>query len=111
MPRNPILTKLFRMVKLAENAGFGFDKMDKNWEAYNHTQPHYQIALDSVIIDFPLVSVLGNGESTRNISGISAENELTADDYGRLWTIMDDWMKKKKRFCTIYPGMKVLPEG
>ena len=91
MPRNPILTKLFRMVKLAENAGFGFDKMDKNWEAYNHTQPHYQIALDSVIIDFPLVSVLGNGESTRNISGISAENELTADDYGRLWTIMDDY--------------------
>lgn len=27
MPRNPILAKSFRAVKLAENAGFGFDKM------------------------------------------------------------------------------------
>jgi len=31
MPRNPIITKLFRMVKLAENAGFGFDKIEINW--------------------------------------------------------------------------------
>lgn len=62
-------------------------RMDEQENVWEYTQPHYQIALDSVIIDFPLVSVLGNGESTRNISGISAENELTADDYGRLWTI------------------------
>lgn len=27
IPRNPIIAKLFRCVKLAENAGFGFDKM------------------------------------------------------------------------------------
>lgn len=31
LPRNPILAKLFRMVKLAENAGFGLDKMEHNW--------------------------------------------------------------------------------
>ena len=30
LPRNPILAKLFRLVKLAENAGFGFDKIDGN---------------------------------------------------------------------------------
>lgn len=27
LPRNPIITKLFRMVKLAENVGFGLDKI------------------------------------------------------------------------------------
>lgn len=31
LPRNPIITKLFRMVKLAENAGFGLDKIEHNW--------------------------------------------------------------------------------
>ena len=39
---------------LAENAGFGFDKIDENWKAYNSTLPDYQIEFDSVIIDFRL---------------------------------------------------------
>lgn len=52
LPRNPILAKLFRMVKLAENAGFGFDKMDYNWKEYNHTTPDYQIEFDSIVTKF-----------------------------------------------------------
>lgn len=50
IPRNPILAKLFRMVKLAENAGYGFDKMDHNWKTYNQTTPEYNIAFDSTIV-------------------------------------------------------------
>ncbi len=52
LPRNPILAKLFRMVKLAENAGFGFDKIEENWKAYNSTVPDYQIEFDSVVVNF-----------------------------------------------------------
>lgn len=54
MPRNPIIAKLFRMVKLAENIGFGFDKIDDNWKAYNSTMPDYQIEFDSVVVDFKM---------------------------------------------------------
>lgn len=50
MPRNPIISKLFRMVRLAENAGFGFDKIDSNWKKYNDTEPIYDISFDSTII-------------------------------------------------------------
>lgn len=50
IPRNPILAKLFRMVKLAENAGYGFDKMEKNWNLYNHTLPTYEVDFDSVVV-------------------------------------------------------------
>ena len=32
LPRNPVVAKLFRMVKLAENAGFGFDKIETKLE-------------------------------------------------------------------------------
>ncbi len=34
MPRNPVLAKFFRVVRLAENAGYGFDKMISGWKAY-----------------------------------------------------------------------------
>lgn len=54
LPRNPVLAKLFRMVKLAENAGFGLDKMDENWLAYNSTLPEYRIEFDSVVLNFYL---------------------------------------------------------
>lgn len=50
IPRNPILAKLFRMVKLAENAGYGFDKIEDNWKAYNNSAPDYIINFDSVIV-------------------------------------------------------------
>jgi predicted HTH transcriptional regulator len=38
------------MVKIAENAGFGLDKIDSNWRAYNHTEPLYDIEFDSVMV-------------------------------------------------------------
>ena len=52
IPRNPILAKLFRMVKLAENAGYGLDNIDNNWKAYNGTSVEYQIDFDSTILKF-----------------------------------------------------------
>ncbi|MBX2985078.1 MAG: putative DNA binding domain-containing protein [Bacteroidia bacterium] len=60
IPRNPILAKLFRMVKLAENAGYGFDKIESNWKRYNHTKPEYNIDFDSVIIKMKIDEVIND---------------------------------------------------
>jgi ATP-dependent DNA helicase RecG len=49
IPRNPVLSKLFRMVKLAENVGFGFDKIESNWLQYTGSTPEYILDFDSVI--------------------------------------------------------------
>lgn len=65
IPRNPILAKLFRMVKLAENVGYGFDKIEKNWKIYNNTQPEYEIDFDSVIVKMDIDKLVGVHE--RNI--------------------------------------------
>jgi len=46
MPRNPIIAKLFRVVKLAENAGYGFDKMIDGWNEYAGTKPEFEQGLD-----------------------------------------------------------------
>ena len=51
IPRNPILAKLFRMVKLAENAGYGLDNIEHNWNEYNGTSVHYLIDFDSTIVN------------------------------------------------------------
>ena len=41
IPRNPILAKLFRVAGLAENAGYGFDKMMTGWQRYSGTVPEF----------------------------------------------------------------------
>jgi predicted HTH transcriptional regulator len=68
LPRNPILAKLFRMVKLAENAGFGFDKIEEKWKAYNSTVPDYLIAFDSVVVDFKMEDEESVGEVSEKTS-------------------------------------------
>ncbi len=54
--RNPIITKLFRMVKLSGNIGSGLEKIDTNWFEYNRTRPIYQLEFDSTIVQFRLSS-------------------------------------------------------
>ncbi len=50
LPRSPIITKLFRMVKLAENVGFALDKIESNWELYNQTTPEILREFDSTVM-------------------------------------------------------------
>ncbi|GBE20323.1 MAG TPA: winged helix-turn-helix transcriptional regulator [Candidatus Pacearchaeota archaeon] len=53
-PRNPILIKLFRVLKLAENAGYGFDKMFNGWKSYYKTEPIVEDGTTFYKISFPL---------------------------------------------------------
>tara|TARA_R110002050_G_scaffold70899_4_gene152681 strand:- start:2644 stop:3096 length:453 start_codon:yes stop_codon:yes gene_type:complete len=77
LPRNPILAKLFRMVKLAENAGFGFEKIEENWKAYNSTVPEYQIEFDSVIVDFKKAAEESVGENVGEVPGKTVEKIIS----------------------------------
>jgi ATP-dependent DNA helicase RecG len=56
------------MVKLAENAGFGFDKIEENWRAYNSTVPEYQIEFDSVVVDFKMEAEESAGKNIGEMS-------------------------------------------
>ena len=76
MPRNPVITKLFRMVKLAENAGFGFDKIESNWLKYNNTKPSYTIDFDSTIIQ---LTVKDTDKDTDKDTGL---NEKRGERWG-----------------------------
>jgi ATP-dependent DNA helicase RecG len=51
MPRNPVLAKLFRCAKLADNAGYGFDKMLK-WEKSTNTKVGFENEIDEAVVIF-----------------------------------------------------------
>jgi ATP-dependent DNA helicase RecG len=65
------------MVKLAENAGFGFDKIDENWKACNSTVPDYQIEFDSVIVDFKMEAEESAGKNVGEVSEKTSEKILS----------------------------------
>ncbi len=52
MPRNPIIAKMFRVVKLAENAGYGFDKMFSGWESITGVPPVFEFQFDATKATF-----------------------------------------------------------
>ncbi len=54
LPRNPILIKIFRILKLAENAGYGFDKMFNGWKSYYKIEPIVENEITFYKIEFPL---------------------------------------------------------
>ena len=52
LPRNPLITRMFRVIDLAENAGYGFDKMFKGWKYYYSQDPVILTGLDYYRIEF-----------------------------------------------------------
>ena len=51
LPRNPVIAKLFRNVKLAENAGYGFDKMLK-WEKETRMKVNFENSIAFSLVTF-----------------------------------------------------------
>ena len=70
LPRNPILTKIFRVIKLAENAGYGFDKMFDGWASHYSQEPIVECGVDYYKITFPL----GKGKGMEKTGGGSQKS-------------------------------------
>lgn len=73
MPRNPVLAKLFRMVKLAENAGYGLDNIIDNWKVYNGSEVVYTLDFDSTIVTFHKEIVLSASKDNDKTSERNSE--------------------------------------
>ena len=52
-PRNPIIARIFRTIRLAESAGSGFTKMFNGWFSGYSIKPYCFTELDYYIITFP----------------------------------------------------------
>ena len=63
MPRNPVIARTFRIIKLAENVGSGFYKMMNGWKGFTGNVPDTLEDIDSFRITFRF-SRTGEGEIT-----------------------------------------------
>lgn len=52
IPRNGIIAKLFRVVRLAEIGGYGFDKMICGWQSVSGNKPQFDAVIDTVKATF-----------------------------------------------------------
>lgn len=77
MPRNPIVTRIFRVIKLAENAGSGFDKMITGWKAYYEDVPVVSGGVDYYKITFPLVKGMETSEKIVDTTQVTPQVTLT----------------------------------
>lgn len=93
LPRNPIIAKLFRMVRLAENAGYGFDKLEHCWLEYNGTTPEYMIEFDSIVSKFSV-----KGLSATSFIPIAAELNNTLKEDKLSIELLQDKLKYFKVF-------------
>ena len=69
LPRNPVITKIFRVINLAENAGYGFDKMFRGWKRYCNKEPEAESSIDYYKIIFSFKSEGLSGRLSGGLSG------------------------------------------
>ena len=68
LPRNPIIAKIFRFVKLAENIGSGFHKMINGWDQSYGLKPIIEGDFDYYKITFPGTTAHKTVEKKQNLS-------------------------------------------
>ncbi len=100
LPRNPLITKMFRVIDLAENAGYGFDKMIKGWKSHYEVSPIISGDIDNYRIEFFFDGKLAENRGiglTANKINSQLENELSGllKDLDIKWS--DRWSELTKR--------------
>ncbi|NOQ56210.1 MAG: winged helix-turn-helix transcriptional regulator [Nanohaloarchaea archaeon] len=68
LPRNPLITKMFRVIDLSENAGYGFDKMIKGWTSHYSEKPIVSGSIDNYRIEFFFEKALETTQKTTQIT-------------------------------------------
>ena len=66
-PRNKVVARIFRLVRLAEGIGSGFHKMFKGWEEFYKAKPTVEYDIDRYKITFPLTKL----QETANNRGLA----------------------------------------
>jgi len=77
IPRNPVLAKLFRIAKLCESAGYGFDKM-LVWKRETRNEVIFETSIDKTKVTFMLkegkLNLSGKEKTTQELPENNTEN-------------------------------------
>jgi ATP-dependent DNA helicase RecG len=73
LPRNPVLVKFFRVAKLCESAGYGFDKM-LQWKKQTGNEVLFETGIDKTKFTFMLDAARANQQNTEKTAQKITEN-------------------------------------
>jgi len=76
LPRNPIIAKVFRFIRFAENIGSGFHKMINGWNSKYHLKPVIEGDFDFYKITFPTTTTTTKTTTLTTTKGEVKENEI-----------------------------------
>ena len=111
LPRNTIITKLFRMVKLAENVGFGLDKIESNWQLYNQTTPEILREFDSTIMKLAIKDTDKDTDRDTDTWGKKwgeKWGEKWGDHWEQHWPEIENWWKQELHISLNRSEIKIL---
>jgi len=78
LPRNPVIAKIFRLVKFSENIGSGFHKMINGWNSHYGLKPIIDGDFDFYKITFPLVKST-TGKTTGKTTSKTTSKKLNKE--------------------------------
>jgi ATP-dependent DNA helicase RecG len=81
LPRNPVLAKFFRIAKLCESAGYGFDKM-LQWKKQTGNEVLFETTIDKTKFTFMLDAARANQKNGTIIEKSGTESGMKTDEGG-----------------------------
>jgi len=86
LPRNPIIAKIFRFIRLAESIGSGFHKMIDGWEQHYKLKPVIEGDFDYYKITFPTTTTQKTVEKTveKILDAIKSNPKITQNELAEI---------------------------
>lgn len=94
MPRNQIIAKFFRVANLAENAGYGFDKMINGWKTYTGNPPEFDQGRDYTKVTFHFLK-----RKKQQRAQVGTKPGLSRDQVGTKLGLSWDQVENLLQFC------------
>ncbi|HZK11944.1 MAG TPA: ATP-binding protein, partial [Atribacterota bacterium] len=91
LPRNPIIAKIFRFVRLAESIGSGFHKMIDGWEQHYGLEPVIEGDFDYYKITFPITTT--QKTTQKIIALIGKSPEISRKELAEVIGLTEDGIK------------------
>jgi ATP-dependent DNA helicase RecG len=110
MPRNKIIAKLFRLVKLAENAGFGFDRMNNGWRSFSNSLPEYTAEKDFFVVKFffnPNITQQDNETNNKTSNETNNETNKTSNGTNNNTGHIEEYVKMLLSLMTNNPKITI----
>jgi ATP-dependent DNA helicase RecG len=84
LPRNPIIAKIFRFVRLAESIGSGFHKMIDGWEQHYKLKPVIEGDFDYYKITFPTTQKTVEKTVEKILDAIKSNPKITQNELAEI---------------------------